>query len=104
MSANSSRRRFLGNLATFAAALPLIGNVRGGAQQRLPRIGFMSGAAPSLISSFEDEMRKLGYVTGRNIQIEMRIAGANRREPPITNVNQRETVTRSLGPHCTGRA
>ena len=43
------------------------------AQPRVPRIGFMSGAEPSLISSFEDEMRKLGYSAGKNIHVEMRI-------------------------------
>ena len=70
----SSRRTFL---AQLTAALPLIAGSRAMAQQRLPRIGFMSGAEPSLIASFEDEMRKLGYSQGENIQLEIRIARWN---------------------------
>ena len=42
-----------------------------------PRIGCMSGAEPSLISSFEDEMHKLGYSAGKNIHIEMRLSRMN---------------------------
>jgi putative ABC transport system substrate-binding protein len=37
----------------------------------------MSGAEPSLISSFEAEMRALGYTEGGNIHIEMRLARPN---------------------------
>ena len=70
----SSRRTFL---AQLTAALPLLAASRAVAQQRLPRIGFMSGAEPSLIASFEDEMRKLGYTQGKNIQLEIRIARWN---------------------------
>lgn len=67
---NSTRRAFVARMAQFAVALPFIGR-----QGRVPRIGFMSGAVPALISSFEDEMRRLGYAQGKNIQIEIRIAG-----------------------------
>src|SRR5688572_26033922 len=73
----SSRRTFLGQAAQLTAALPLLAASRARAQQRLPRIGFMSGAEPSLIASFEDEMRKLGYTQGKNIQLEIRIARWN---------------------------
>ena len=72
-----TRRTFLADMARFTAALPLIDWSRDMAQQRVPRIGFMSGAEPSLISSFEDEMRKLGYSPGKNIHIEMRIGRMN---------------------------
>jgi hypothetical protein len=61
-----TRRAFLAYMARFTAALPLIDWSGAMAQQRVPRIGFMSGAEPSLISSFEDEMRKLGYSPGKN--------------------------------------
>ena len=73
----STRRTFLSDIARFTAALPLIEWSRRMAQQRVPRIGFMSGAEPSLISSFEDEMHKLGYSQGKNIHIEMRVARVN---------------------------
>jgi putative tryptophan/tyrosine transport system substrate-binding protein len=71
------RRTFLAEMARFTAALPLIDWSRDAAQPRVPRIGFMSGAEPSLISSFEDEMRKLGYAPGQNIHIEIRVARLN---------------------------
>ena len=74
---HSTRRTFLGEMARFTAALPLINWSGATAQERVPRIGFMSGAEPSLISSFEDEMRKLGYVPGKTIHIEMRVARRN---------------------------
>lgn len=72
-----TRRGFLANAAWLAAALPLIGWPRSLVQQRVPRIGFISGAEPSLVSAFEDEMRTLGYVAGENVQIETRLGRAN---------------------------
>lgn len=74
---HSTRRTFLADMARFTAALPLINSHGEMAQHRVPRFGFMSGAEPSLISSFEDEMRRLGYSPGKNIHIEMRIARIN---------------------------
>ena len=73
----STRRTVVTSLARFTAALPLIDWPRDIRQQRAPRIGFMSGAEPSLIASFEDEMRKLGYSPGKNVHLEMRIARIN---------------------------
>jgi len=69
-----NRRTFVSRLVRVSAAFPLVDWSRDLTAQRVPRIGFMSGAEPSLISSFQDEMRKLGYVPGKNIQIEIRIA------------------------------
>jgi putative tryptophan/tyrosine transport system substrate-binding protein len=80
---DSTRRTFLADLGRFAAALPLIGWPDAKAQQRVPRIGFMSGAEPSLIPAFEDELRKLGYSSGKNIQIEMRIAQRNTNDTAV---------------------
>jgi putative ABC transport system substrate-binding protein len=73
----ASRRTFLADVARFAAALPAIDWRREMAQPVVPRIGFMSGAEPSLISSFDAEMRALGYVEGKNIHVEMRLARPN---------------------------
>jgi putative ABC transport system substrate-binding protein len=77
MPYSPDRRRFLADVVWLTAALPSVNWFHGLAQQRVPRIGFMSGAEPSLISSFEDEMRKLGYSPGTNIHIETRIARRN---------------------------
>ena len=79
----STRRTFLTDIGRFTAALPLIDSSGDLTPQRLPRIGFMSGAEPSLISSFEDEMHKLGYSPGTNIQIEMRIGRMNTNDSAV---------------------
>ena len=71
--ADTTRRTLLAGMARLSAALPLICWSRAMAQQGVPRIGFMSGAEPSLIASFDDEMRKLGYSLGKDIKIELRI-------------------------------
>jgi putative tryptophan/tyrosine transport system substrate-binding protein len=82
MKYSARRRTFLAGLVRFTAALPVMDWSRHIAQ-RVPRIGFMSGAEPSLISSFEDEMRKLGYFAGKNIRIEMRIGRANTNDAAV---------------------
>jgi putative tryptophan/tyrosine transport system substrate-binding protein len=78
-----TRRTILADMARFTAVLPLINRSRAMAQPRVPRIGFMSGAEPSLISSFEDEMRQLGYVPGTNVHIEMRIGRMNTNDSSV---------------------
>ncbi len=44
---------------------------------RVRRIGFISGAVPTLIKAFEDELRRLGHEEGRNLHIERRISRPN---------------------------
>jgi hypothetical protein len=77
MTYSARRRTFLTGIARFAAALPLIDWSRDVAQHGAPRIGFMSGAEPLPIESFEDEMRKLGYFPGKNIHLEIRLGRMN---------------------------
>ena len=77
-----TRPRFLADTARITAALPLVDWSLASAQ-RVPRIGFMSGAEPSLISSFEDEMRQLGYALGTNVHIEMRIGRMNTNDSSV---------------------
>jgi putative ABC transport system substrate-binding protein len=79
----STRRAFLAGLVRFTAALPLVARSRTMAQPRVPRIGFMSGAEPSLIASFEDEMRKLGYSPEENLHVEIRIARRNTNDTAV---------------------
>lgn len=83
MTHSDSRRTFLADMVRFTAALPLTEWSRALARQRVPRIGFMSGAEPSLISSFDEEMTKLGYSTGRNIHIELRLARPNSNDTAV---------------------
>jgi ABC-type uncharacterized transport system substrate-binding protein len=80
---SSTRRTFLADIARLTAVLPVIAWSRDMAQPRVPRIGFMSGAEPSLISSFEDEIRKLGYSPGTNLHIEMRVARINTNDTAV---------------------
>jgi putative tryptophan/tyrosine transport system substrate-binding protein len=57
--------------------------VSGQAQQltKIPRIGFLSGQSPSTISTrteaFRQGLHELGYVEGKNIVIEWRLAEGN---------------------------
>lgn len=74
---HSTRRRFLADLARLTAALPLTAGARALAEPRVPRIGFMGGAEPSLIAHFEDELRLLGWVPGKNVHLETRVARWN---------------------------
>jgi putative ABC transport system substrate-binding protein len=77
MTYSSRRRTFLAGMARYAAAFPLVDWSTDIAEPRVPRIGFMSGAEPSLIASFDDELQKLGYSPGRNIHIEVRLGRMN---------------------------
>lgn len=71
-----SRRSFFGSVAAFCGALPLIRPVPAGAS-RVHHIGVLSGAVPTLIKAFEDELRRLGHLDGGNLVIEKRIARPN---------------------------
>jgi putative ABC transport system substrate-binding protein len=79
----SDRRAFLAGMARLAAAVPVAEWFRGAAQPQVPRIGFMSGAEPSLIASFEDEMAKLGYVPGKNLHLEKRLGRMNTNDSAV---------------------
>jgi putative tryptophan/tyrosine transport system substrate-binding protein len=72
-----SRRWFVGSLGLFCGALPLIARAQQVSAPRVRRIGFLSGAVPSLITAFEEELRRLGYADGKNLVIEKRISRPN---------------------------
>jgi putative ABC transport system substrate-binding protein len=71
-----NRRRFLQAVSVSLLAAPLAAE----AQQagRMPRIGFLSAPSPSAIvtriDAFQQGLRELGYVEGKNIVIEWRYA------------------------------
>ena len=44
------------------------------AQQRVPRMGILLVSGPDFMGPFQQELRNLGYVEGKNIQIEVRSA------------------------------
>ena len=70
------RRRFLQTVSVSLLTAPLAA----GAQQpgRVPRIGYLVGAAREqashLVKAFENGLRDLGYVPGRDVMIEYRFA------------------------------
>jgi putative ABC transport system substrate-binding protein len=67
------RRSFLGTFASGLLAAPLAAK----AQQTVVRVGFLaSGSSRSapLIGDFEERLRELGYVDGRNLTMEFRSA------------------------------
>src|SRR5436190_4773956 len=77
MTSIYSRRSFISRLGLFCCALPLMARGQQIKPRRLRRIGFLSGAVPTLIAAFEEEMRRLGYAAGENIVIEKRLSRPN---------------------------
>ena len=72
-----SRRSFISRVGLLGRALPLAGYANRFQSRRIRRIGFLIGAAPTLIEAFEEELRRLGYVDGKSIVIEKRISRPN---------------------------
>jgi putative ABC transport system substrate-binding protein len=72
-----SRRSFISCLSLLCCVLPSSAFARQARQARVRRIGFLSGAVPTLIDAFEEEMRILGYIDGTNLAIERRISRPN---------------------------
>jgi putative ABC transport system substrate-binding protein len=75
MASHIERRKFLATLGGAAAAWPLA--ARAQPSGRLARVGILTpgGAlANPLFAAFRQEMRRLGYVEGRNLILEFRSA------------------------------
>lgn len=80
MGSLSSRRSFVQTLSLLGCALPLLtACVHDIRQRRARRIGFVIGADyPQLVAAFKEELRRLGYVEGENLVVEMRESQPNR--------------------------
>jgi len=72
-----SRRWFVSHLGLFGCALPLRTGAQHTQPRRVVRIGFLSGAVPTLIKALEEELLRLGYVDQQNLIIEKRISRPN---------------------------
>lgn len=73
-----TRRTLLLGAAFVFMAPALSSCVQFAATRRLPRIGLLAGANNrDLIDAFHDELTKLGYVPGQNLQLVERLARAN---------------------------
>jgi putative ABC transport system substrate-binding protein len=65
------RRKFITLLGGAVAVLPLTSRAQ---QRTIPRIGVLLFAGPEHMGPFSQALRDLGYVEGKNIQIETRSA------------------------------
>ena len=73
-----TRRKFVKALFLFAGVPSVLYCKELLNKQSIPRIGFLSGAGPlHLEKVFTDELEKLGFQEGKNVQIEMRLARPN---------------------------
>jgi putative tryptophan/tyrosine transport system substrate-binding protein len=72
-----TRRSFIRGISLFGCGLPFTAFAQRTPPPRVRRIGFLSGAVPSLIKAFDEEMFKLGYFEGENLRIEKRISRPN---------------------------
>jgi putative ABC transport system substrate-binding protein len=68
------RRKFITLLGGAVAVLPLTSRAQ---QRTIPRIGVLLFAGPEHMGPFSQALRDLGYVEGKNIQIETRSAEGN---------------------------
>ena len=83
------RREFMTLLGGAAAAWPLAARAQ---QQKVYRIGVLSQTSPSpqpLVQALTEGLRSAGYVEGRNLRLEVRIAEA---EPQAQAENAAELV------------
>lgn len=68
------RRRFIGQLALLAGAVPFLAYGTAAQPRRVPRIGYLGGYFPVLQDAFMAELRTQGFVDGENVLIEKRLA------------------------------
>ncbi len=74
----ATRRKFLRTLSFFCGVPSILYCKALSNEQTIPRIGFLSGAGTlHLEKVFTEELKKLGFQEGKNVQIEMRLARPN---------------------------
>jgi putative ABC transport system substrate-binding protein len=86
MASHIGRREFLATLGGAAAAWPLAARAQQTAN--LPTVGFLGAGSPATadvwLSAFMSRLRELGWIEGRNINIDVRWAeGRNDRSAEI---------------------
>jgi putative tryptophan/tyrosine transport system substrate-binding protein len=79
------RRTFIGRVARGLVAIPLVARAQ---QRTIPVIGFLNSRAagddPHLLAAFRRGLKEVGYVDGRNVEIEYRFAeGHDNRLPAL---------------------
>ena len=75
-----TRRDFITLLGSAATVWPLAAHAQ---QMRAHRVGILAqDLQPGLLETFRDELRKLGYVEGRSISLELRNAAGRSEQLP----------------------
>lgn len=78
MHRSNTRRQFMTDVAVASCLLALPSCAHRPQAGRTPRVGFLTGASfPTLTAAFREELRKLGYVEGGNLILELRESRPN---------------------------
>ena len=78
MGTFTTRRKFVKTLSLYCVASSILYSKELSNKQTVPRIGFLSGAGPMHLEKvFTEELKKLGFEEGKNVQIEIRLARPN---------------------------
>lgn len=72
MTSRCNRRLFVQRLGGVAAVAPLVPLGWLSQSVRVRRVGFLIGGPPTLAATFRQAMRDLGYVEGRDLELDMR--------------------------------
>lgn len=97
-----NRQAFLSALGAFALGLAAAGAVRAQPVDRVRRVGLLllgTGDAPSqaLVSVFRDRLQRLGWTTGRELQIDVQWAGQDARGAAVALVRSAPDVVVAQG-------
>lgn len=77
MSNRYSRRSFIGRLGLLGGTLPLAAWAQQTPPPGMKRIGYLNGDVPGLLDAFKSELRRLGWIEGKNITVETRLTQPN---------------------------
>jgi putative ABC transport system substrate-binding protein len=91
------RRAFI-TLLGGAATWPLAARAQ---QTKIARLGFVSWQAPTRIEDLRQGLRELGYVEGKNIEIEVHFVDGDREraQTPSGRFSKRASISLSCGQH-----
>ena len=97
MDSQCTRRSFLGHLGIVGCALPLGAFAEQAKARRVKRVGFLGGG-DSLAAAFETEFRRLGYVPGDNVVLEIRPTTSEAAAAELAHMDLDLVVAASLPP------